>query len=467
MLVSALPAAQNDALCTNPADAYLHTNGLMSDPCLIATSTQRSSFGFTGRTAQTLIFPDNKQFAPRLGIAWRPFGSDKAVVRTGYGIFYDTPNMNNQHFVNNNPVFSPSQYFLTSKEALPTETTANVFAGAGGIPPLSQQFVSLYVAPDYKAPYVQQWSFGIASQLSVNWALDVSYIGATGKHLGDLHLPANQPEPGPGAFGPRRPYPDFGEMLYTDPSASSDYNSLQVKVTRRFANGLSFLASYTFSKSLDDNEGDEGFGGGRGNGDAQDDNRPWLDWARSFTDARNRLVFSYIYELPVGKGKKFLNTGGVANAVLGGWQVSGVTSFQSGFPFTVTSADYGNTGSATPRPDRTCFGNGAKTLTEWFDTSCFTSAPLAADNKANIFLFGNSGRNILSGPGLNDFDFMAMKRFNLGERARLEFRAEMYNMFNTPNFAYPATNVDGNAFGVISNTNGPAREIQFALKLSF
>ncbi|HMD83656.1 MAG TPA: carboxypeptidase regulatory-like domain-containing protein [Terriglobia bacterium] len=469
LLVSALPATQNDALCTDPADSYLHRDGMMSEPCLIATAAQRSSFGFTGRTARTLIHPQDTQFAPRLGISWRPTGSDKMVIRTGYGIFYDTPNMNNQHFVNNNPVFSPSSYFFTSREALPTATTANVFAGGSGIPPVSQQFVSLYVSPNYRAPYTQQWSFGIASQLSTNWAVDLAYIGAKGTHLGDLHLPANQPEPGPGDYGPRRPYPDFGTMLYTDPSANSRYESLQFKVTRRFSSGLSFLTSYTYSKSLDDNEGDEGFGGGRGNSDAQDDNRPWLDWGRSFTDARQRLVFSYIYELPVGKGRHFLNTGGAANAVLGGWQLSGVTSFQSGFPFTVTSADYSNTGSATPRPQRTCSGEGAKTLSAWFATNCFTSAPLQADNAANppLFLFGNSGRNILSGPGLNDFDFLAMKRFKLGERFTFEFRAEMYNLFNTPNYAYPHTNVDSNAFGVISSTNGPARDIQFGLKLSF
>jgi hypothetical protein len=468
LLLTALPAAQNDALCTNPADAYLHVNGDLSQSCLIATSQQRSSFGFTGRTAQTLIIPTHKDFAPRLGISWRPTGSDKLVVHTGYGIFYDTPNMNNQHFVNNNPVFSPSHYFFTSSEALPTATTATMFAGAGGIPPLSGQFVSLFVSPVYKAPYVGQWSFGIESQLSTNWAWEISYIGAKGTDLGDLHLPANQPEPGPGVFGPRRPYPDFGEMLYTTADANSDYNSLQTKITKRFANGVSLLVAYTYSKSLDDNEGDEGFGGGVGNGDAQDDNRPWLDYARSFTDARNRLVTSYIWEVPVGKGRKFLNTGGVANAVLGGWQASGIVTFQSGFPFTVTgSGIYSNTGSATPRPDRTCFGNGAKTLAAWFDTSCFTTAPLQAALNAGIYQFGNSGRNILSGPGLNDFDFAAIKHFKLTERFDLEFRAEMFNMWDTPNFYYPHTNVSSANFGVINNTNGIARQVQFGAKLAF
>ena len=462
VLVSALPAAANDALCTSAAYSYLHRGGDMEAPCLVASSSQRSQLGFTGRTARTLIFPDNKQFAPRLGISWRPTGSDKMIVRTGYGIFYDTPNMNNQHFVNNNAVFSPSQSFFTSSEQLPTATTANVFAGSGGIPPLSQQFISLYVAPDYKAPYVQQWSFGIESQLTQNWAVEVNYIGAKGTHLGTLHLPGNQPEPGPGDVQPRRPYADFGEMLFTSPDTNSSYNSLQTKITKRFSNGMSLLIAHTYAKSIDDEEGDEGFNL------PQDDNRMWLNRGRAYTDARNRLVISYIYELPVGKGKHYMNTGGVANAVLGGWQVSGITSFQSGFPFGVTaSGSYSNAGSASPRPDRTCFGNGAKTLSAWFDTSCFTTAALQADLLAGNYRYGNSGRNILSGPGLQDWDFAALKHFQLSERFKLEFRAELFNMWNTPNFAYPHTNVDAASFGVISNTNGAAREVQFGMKLSF
>jgi len=467
ILVSALPNTANDALCTSNAYSYLHQNGLMADPCLIASSAQRAQLGFTGRTAQTLIFPDKKQFAPRLGIAWRPTSSDRFVVRTGYGIFYDTPNFNNQHFVNNNPVFSPSQLFVTSSETLPTATTANIFNTGGGIPDLAAQFISLYVSPNYKAPYVQQWSFGFESQFAQNWALDLNYIGAKGTHLGTLHIFANQPEPGTGALQSRRPYPDFGQMLFTSPDANSSYNSLQTKITKRFSNGMSLLIAHTFAKSIDDNEGDEGFGGGSGNFNSQDDNRRWLDRGRAFTDARNRLVVSYIYELPVGQGRRYLNTGGVANAVLGGWQVSGITQLQSGFPFTVGSGDFSNTGSTNARPDRTCFGNGPKTIAQWFDTSCFNTTALQTALAAGTPRFGDSGRNILSGPGLNDFDFAALKHFVLSERFKLEFRAELYNMWNTPNFSYPHTSVTSASFGKITSTNGPARQIQFGLKLNF
>src|SRR5207247_1673763 len=145
--------------------------------------------------------------------------------------------------------------------------------------------------------------------------------------------------------------------------------------------------------------------------------------------------------------------------VLGGWQVSGITQLQSGFPFTVGSGDFSNTGSGNARPDRSCFGNGPKTLAKWFDTSCFNTTDLLASQLAGNFRFGDSGRNVLSGPGFNDFDFAALKRFSLGERFKLEFRAELYNMWNTPNFDYPSVRITSANFGKITNTNGPARQV--------
>jgi hypothetical protein len=470
VLVTAADGTLNDSFCTDPAYSYLISP--TSGKCLVASSAQRAQLGFSGRTRRTLIFSDKKDFAPRLGITWRPTGSDKFIVRTGYGIFYDLPNFNNQHFVDNNPVFSPSQVYNTAIAGQPVPkvgglpiTTATVFSGAG-TPTLDQQFISLYVSSNYKAPYFQQWSFGIESQLAQNWALETNYIGTKGTKLGNLHLFANQPEPfTTGSIQSHRPYPDLGIMLFTTPDANSDYNSLQAKLTRRFSNGLTFLTSYTFAHLTDENEGDEGFGGGSGNGNAQDDNNRSLDRARSFTDARQRLVFSYIYELPVGNGKRFLNTGGVTDKVLGGWQVSGIISEQSGFPFTVRSSDFSNTSSTNPRPDRTCSGAGKKTLSSWFNTSCFTIASLQAAQSTNP-RFGNSGRNILDGPGLNNLDFALLKRFVLNERFKMEFRFEMYNMFNFAPFGSPGTRVGGSTYNQITGAGSP-RDIQFGLKLSF
>ena len=391
------------------------------------------------------------------------------------GIFYDLANFNNQHFVDNNPVFSPSQTYNTALAGQPVPVvngqiinTENVFSGAG-TPPLSQQFISLYVSPNYKAPYSQQWSFGISSQLAQNWALETNYIGTKGTKLGNLHLFANQPEPfDANKFGlqSQRPYPDFGIMLFTTPDANSIYHSLQAKLTKRFANGHYFLVAYTWAHLIDENEGDEGFGGGVGNTNAQDDNNRSLERGRSFTDARQRVVLSYIWELPAGNGKRFLNHGGWSNQVLGGWQMSGIVAEQSGFPFTVRSLDFSNTFSTNPRPDRTCSGVGKKTISSWFDTSCFTITTLQAAQGAGTPRFGNSGRNILDGPGLNNWDFNLMKNFGLSERFRLQFRFEMYNMWNYAHFGPPATRVGSSTIGRLTRAGEP-RDIQFGLKLTF
>jgi len=471
LLVTAADNTLNDSFCTDPNFSYLVTGGR----CLVASSAQRAQLGFTGRTRQTLIFPDKKDFAPRIGITWRPTSSDKLIVRTGYGIFYDLANFNNQHFVDNNPVFSPSQTYNTALAGQPVPVvngqiinTENVFSGAG-TPPLSQQFISLYVSPNYKAPYSQQWSFGISSQLAQNWALETNYIGTKGTKLGNLHLFANQPEPfDANKFGiqSQRPYPDFGIMLFTTPDANSIYHSLQAKLTKRFANGHTFLVAYTWAHLIDENEGDEGFGGGVGNTNAQDDNNRSLERGRSFTDARQRIVLSYIWELPVGNGKRFLNHGGWINQVLGGWQMSGIVAEQSGFPFTVRSSDFSNTNSTNPRPDRTCSGVGKKTISSWFDTSCFTITALQAAQGAGTPRFGNSGRNILDGPGLNNWDFNLMKNFGLSERFRLQFRFEMYNMWNYAQFGPPATRVGSSNISELTGAGQP-RDIQFGLKLSF
>ena len=470
ILVTAADDTLNDSFCTDPSYSYLTS---ASGHCLVATSAQRAALGFTDRTRRTLIFPDKRDFAPRFGLSWRPTSSDKLIVRGGYGIFYDLANFNNQHFVDNNPVFSPSQIYNTAVGSPPPltngapTTTADIFAGGGGIPSLASQYSSLFVSPDYKAPYFQQWSFGISSQLTTNWALDVNYIGTRGLRLGNLHLFANQPYPGVGDLQPRRPYPDFNQMLFTTPDSSSKYNSLQVKVNKRFSGGLSLLGAYTFAHSINDNEGDEGFGGGVGNNAPQDDNNLQQDRGRAVNDARQRLVLSYIYELPFGKGKRFLNQGGAANVILGGWQVSGITSYQSGFPFTVRSnQDFSNSASSNPRPDRTCTGEGKKTVDSWFDASCFPIDSLQAALASGTPRFGNSGRNILTGPAFNNWDLAFMKRFKIRERFDLQFRAEFFNTFNFAQFMPPETRVGNPNIGKISSAREP-RDIQFGLKLSF
>lgn len=465
ILVTAADDTQNDAYCTDPFYSYLTTP---DGRCLVATSAARGQLGFTGRTRRTLLHTYKNNWAPRIGVAWRALGTDKLVVRGGYGIFYDWLPLENLSFVNDNPITAPTQVYTTSAGTPPPGKVQQMFSAAGGIVPIGDQFLSLYVAPKYKTPYLQSWSFGIGSQLGKNWAADIDYIGNKGSNYGLLHLFGNQPRPGVGDLRPRRPYPDFNIDLFTDSTGRSNYNSLQAKLTKSTSMGLTFLASYTFQKGLNNGDGNEGFIGGGGQLASQNDNNPEADYGRSYSDQRHRFVISYVWELPVGRGKRFLNQGGPVQQIFGGWQISGVTSFASGFPITVFSDfDYSNTGTLSPRPDRTCSGgNGPKTLQQWFDTSCFSTDALAAALAKGAPRFGNSGRSLFDGPGSINWDLAALKNFAFTDRYQLEFRAEAYSVLNHPNPGFPNANFGDPNFGHIFSGTG-ARTMQFSLKLAF
>jgi hypothetical protein len=464
LLVTALPDAANDALCTNPIDSYLIS---ASGECLVASSALRQQLGFTGRTRRTIMRPYYRDFAPRFGLTWRPLSSDKFIVRTGYGIFYDLGNLNILQFVSGNPVFSQKPYYSTAfgsppplTAGLPT-TTENVFASPN-VPPLSQQYSALWVPPNFQSPRVQMWSFGIQSQFAQNWALEANYIGTKANHLDNVHDFFNQPEPGVGDLQPRRPYPDFDIMAFFSSDDNSFYNALQMKLTKRFSNSFSFLTSYTFAKSLDDGGGNENYAEL-----PQDDNNRRVNWGRSTFDARQRLALSYIWQLPVGNGRKFLNRSGVVNDILGEWEFTGIFSVQSGFPFTVLSAtDFSNTGSTSPRPDRTCNGVGHKAVSSWFNANCFNTDALSAALSRGQPRFGDSGHDILDGPGVGDLDISLTKDFRLGERAKVQFQAEAFNLFNQVRFGPPVATVGNPNIGQISSA-ADGRDIQFGVRVAF
>lgn len=441
----------------------------------MANQLERARLGYTGRTRRTLIRPTYDYFAPRLGLAWRPFDSNKYVVRGGAGIFYDMPNQNAISFGHNNPITSTTLNYTTSRgqpvpltNGAPT-TVENVF-GSVSIPPLVGQSLGMDPQMNYVFPTVYEWSLGVESQVTPRSALDLEYIGNHAIHLDDLRRNFNQPLPGLGPVQPRRPYPDFGPinaMVLSD--AISSYQALQVKFTHKFSRGLWFLGSYTWSHTLDNNEGDEGFGGGYGNSTPQNNNAPLsANYANSYIDAPQRLNLSYLYQLPWGRGRNFMNHGGVESAILGDWSVSGITTFQSGFPFSVLGQDYSSTAAKfTSFPDRVCNGAGPPTVSEWFNTSCFTENALKSALQAGTPTFGNSGRNILYGPGLNTWDFVLFRNLPITERANLEFRAEAYNLFNHANFNHPnASLASPSTFGTITGAGAP-REIQFAARITF
>lgn len=464
LLLTALPNAANDALCSQ--SYFISATG----ECLVMTSAERAKYGLTGGRQQEASFGgawDN--FAPRVGMSWRPTHSDRLVVHTGAGIFYDLPETNQLvAFNNNNPVFTRTLLYQPPFGAPPplvngvSTTAQTAFVSSAASASLPTSTGQLNAVPFYFTPTLYEWSFGLDSQIAQNWALELNYMGNRGVYLPTLYLLGNQAKPGLGNIGPRRVYPDLGPLTYTAYSSKSRYNALTARVTKRFSSGLSALVSYTYAASFDQEGGDTDF-----SALPQDYSNLAANYALSTFDVPQRLVISPIWELPFGNGKHFLNQKGVVNALAGGWELSAIVTFQSGLPFTVGSPqDFSNSGSISPRPDRTCNGAGPQTVVEYFNTSCFSTMALSTAFASGNPRFGNSGRDILFGPGLNDWDVSLMKKTQITERMALEFRAQFFNLFNRPNFGNPGTTVNASNYGVITGAGSP-RDIQFGLKLEF
>jgi hypothetical protein len=279
--------------------------------------------------------------------------------------------------------------------------------------------------------------------------IDVGYVGNRGNHL-QQSRPLNIPRPGSGPVDPRRPFPEFNSITFSEQSGYSIYHAFQTKLERRFSAGLSTSVAYTRSKLIDLNTGNTSVGfdpynlrADRGPGDY---------------DSPNIFSASVVYELP------FLRHAPqrIVRAVLGGWTTTSLITASNGYPFTPSwSGDTGNRGAGS-RPDRTCNGELSNPTRErWFDTGCFV-----VPSSQGPFSIGNSGRNILRGPRLFNWDFGAYKDFQFSEQRRLQFRSEFFNFTNTTNFGLPASTINAGTPGVITSA-GPARIIQFGMKLYF
>ncbi|PWU06550.1 MAG: hypothetical protein C5B51_12035 [Terriglobia bacterium] len=384
-------------------------------------------------------------WAPRFGLAWRPLG-EKTVIRGGYGIFYESEGTSGRLNFNFLP-FSISETVNADRDVLPTRSTANFFLGA--------PFGSAVTAASWipvpelvRTPYDQHWNFGIQQQVLTRLVLQVDYVGNKGSFLADTNN-INYPVAGPGTIQTRRPYPRFGNVSYNTQDGSSTYHALQVKLERRLSAGFWFLSSYTFSKSLT-RAANPSVGGNFG-------------WEKALTsfDVPHNFDFAFGYALPFGKGKRFFNQGGIGDKIIGGWQLQGITGFRSGIPYTPTiGRDVANTGAANQRPNR--IGSGKldnPTLDLYFDKSAFVVP-------AN-FTYGNSGGSILRRDYLGTFDFSIHKEFTVTESSRLQFRAEVFNLPNTPYFAAPNSQVDVAAGGRVTATQNNPRQMQFGLKYNF
>jgi Carboxypeptidase regulatory-like domain/TonB dependent receptor len=391
----------------------------------------------------SITMPDKNQWAPRVGFAWRPFG-EKTVLRGGYGIFYETENTDGR--VNNNMI-----PFKLDETGFNDQTTLrkmdNFFDGnaltASAAPSLGPTYTKLRMG------YDQHWNFGVQHEIRPNIVAEIDYVGNKGSFLNGTNA-ANNPPAGSGTIQDRRPYRRFGSINYFSQDVSSSYHSLQAKLEKRASAGLWYLVSYSFSKTIIHQ-----------NAPATGGNTAWERSLADF-DVPHNLAFSWGYELPVGRGKRWLaGARGLTGALLGGWQMQGIIGIRSGRPFTPTiSADRANIGIGGQRPNRLASGKlDNPTVERWFDVSAFAMP--------TQFTYGNAGANILREDRFKSLDFSIFKQFRVTEGSLLQFRAEIFNLTNTPSFGPPVTAIDTASAGRVTSTLSQPRQIQFALKYNF
>ena len=344
--------------------------------------------------------------------------------------------------------FSLSEGVNAVANVVPTRTLANYFLGVPfGASVGAVGWTALPLNADMGSD--QRWNLGVQQEIAARMSVEVNYVGTRGSNQQQAES-INIPEPGQGNIQTRRPYPRFGNLSIHSQAMSSEYHALQAKLQKRAAAGVWYLASYTFSRSLTTAPA-PGIGGNF-----------TYDTAPSLFDIPHLLALSFGAELPFGNGKRFFaGAGPLANALVGGWQLQSIVNYRSGLPFTPTvSRDIANTGAGSQRPNRIGSGEAANpTLDAWFDKSAFVE-PAA-------LTYGNSGRNILRADHQWNVDASLFKRFARNSSSRVEFRAEAFNLLNTPYFDLPNTAIDTAAGGRVTATSNNARQLQFGLKYIF
>jgi hypothetical protein len=408
----------------------------------------------TGQPAnapETISDPEHLNFAPRIGFAYRLF--PRTVIRSAYGIFY------NSNF---------GWEWSTGRGNWPFSISDNVTAtNIPGVAPsrADQQFASFdptlvkptaqhTISRDLAMPYMQNWNFGVEHQLTQSLLVEINYQGAKGTHLSSF-LSTNDPAPGPGDPNLRRPYPVAGSLSELKMIGTSKYNGLTAKAEQRLAKGLTYIASYAYSKNIDLNSQ---FGGTS----PQDNSNIRASMGPSDFDQTHVFNFGYSYMLPG------MSMSGPLKYIIGGWQTTGIWTLETGRPFNITlPTDVANVGArgnfqrpnlvGNPYPEGWTKTYGPGGL--YFDPRAFASPP--------PYTFGNLGRNALRGPGFKNFDIGIFKNFTISERFRLQYRAEAFNAFNNVNFSNPGASFGTANFGRITGVQNSARSIQMGLKLYF
>ena len=423
---------------------------------------------------RSLVQVNKKNFGPRVGFAYSL--DPKTVIRGGYGIYYSLfERIGSEDQLALNPPF------LINK-TLASNTTPvlkpEVGFPANFLDPSTIDFGNLTsfhiraMNQDDPTPMIQQWSFGVQRQIGNSWLAEVNYVGTRSTHL-DVLSDFNQPIINGNVSTGIAPYANFGYVEYTNPLGVGKYNGLEATLSRRFSNGLSMRLAYTYSRSLDNTPEEL-----ETNSGAAPNGRDYAAWyGPSDFDIPHRVALSYVYELPLGNGRRFMNSGVMAK-IIGGFQTSGVYTYYSGHPFTVNeggtlAAALDAFGQATAVPN--LVGNPVIVGDPncWFFVSankaCTALEPSLADayQVTATGVVGNVGRNTLRGPHTNVFDFSLTRDFPIRESLKLQFRWEVFNLFNAVLFGQPNSNVTSGAAGQITTLSGDPRVMQFALRLSF
>ena len=408
-----------------------------------------------GRLGAAGIFPDNNDFAPRLGIAWSP--SDRWTIRSGVGVFYVQDIADVYLDASRNLA---GTRVATSNTNFPNVPLSNPFEETGSSSLLTVSTPKILgIDPHLRTPYVIQYVFNIQRQLSKDTMVEVGYVGSEDHKL-DSWEPYNEPVASAiGTPQSRAPFPEFSVQGWlVEGVGNGSYNSLAVKLEHRFSRGFSLLSDYTWSKAIDMSSSVRNH-----NGEQQFPQTTYcLKCERGLSNFNvgQRFVNSALYELPFGKGKALLGRGGLSNAFFGGWQISSILTMQSGQPADVTNGyDAPNNGQPyVSRPNATgvsvALPNPSPSL--WFNKAAFARPPLGT--------YGNIGRNTIIGPGIINLDLSILKNFQVRESQRVELRAETFNLPNHPNFGLPDTTLTDTNFGVITYTSTNMREIQLAVK---
>ena len=421
---------------------------------------------------------DWNNFAPRFGFAWKVLGSEKTVVRGGYGIFFahpfdaGVPNAVALGFSTSRDLNSPDNgltapFYLRNGVPATAAVTPKLDDTFGAVPVGAATTTAVtFFEQNRRTGYSQQFNTGIQHQLPGMAVVEITVLGNLSRKLASTGLAINQIHPsilGPAHQSQRdRPFPQFSNVTIQSPTLGlANYYAAMVRFQKRYSKGLSLGANYTWSRFFD-NTNEVGATIGNNAGPYSNLYNRAMDYGPSANDIRHRAVINAVYELPFGIGRRWLAGSPVRYAV-GGWSLSGVLSLQSGGPFTVTTqTNSTNSFSAGAlRADvlrNPNFASSERSVKRWFDTTAFVQpAP---------YQFGNLGVGVLRGPGLTNLDVSLLRDFRLTEKARLQLRGEFFNALNHTNLNLPGQTFGGAGFGVIGSS-GPARQIQVGARISF